>query len=285
MWLVGFVLIVQGCGLLGFALSNEMMPRTNIGSSQAELARGPRLIGLVGNVITEGSFGPHGCISVSRSVNTGSCVLRTKCTPDEDLSSVEFAFLCSEHGSRSLHSFGIGGFGANETFDTGIRCDACSARSAPAPLGPGGCASVFKSPAGTCVVQTSLCAPKDISHQSLSFLCADADGRGEEHTLKRGALNSMGALDTGVACTRCLGPRHGVPAPEMNYGTQALATFENDIRAVRAEVTALRQQIAAIRATAPNGNSSNGTLLQRQRFERQHPNLAGLLRGIVASKP
>lgn len=68
------------------------------------------------------TFGPKKCVTISRS-SQGSCVLTTNCE-GADTSKTEFAFDCiGKHVVR--HSFGVGGFDADEEFDTDVKCDRC----------------------------------------------------------------------------------------------------------------------------------------------------------------
>jgi len=76
------------------------------------------------------TFGPKKCVTVSRS-SQGSCVLTTNCA-GVDTSKTEFAFDCiGKHVVR--HSFGVGGFDADEEFDSDVKCDRCNLPS-PAAL-------------------------------------------------------------------------------------------------------------------------------------------------------
>jgi len=68
-------------------------------------------------------FGPHQCISLYRS-EEGTCMLSLDCD-GIDNSKTEFAFNCVGKENIERHSFGFGGFDANEEFDTGIVCDRC----------------------------------------------------------------------------------------------------------------------------------------------------------------
>jgi len=71
-------------------------------------------------------FGPSGCVSVTRS-SEGSCVMTLDCQGLE-ISQTEFAFDCV--GKTTVrHSFGVGGFEADEEFDTALKCDQCNAPS------------------------------------------------------------------------------------------------------------------------------------------------------------
>lgn len=85
------------------------------------------------------TFGPENCISLSRS-KSGTCMVTTSCGSN-NISNVEFAFVCFNPGTKvphALHSFGRGGFAAAEVFDTGVNCAQCTsvdtAFSAGSPL-------------------------------------------------------------------------------------------------------------------------------------------------------
>lgn len=71
------------------------------------------------------TFGPKHCVSVYRSESTGTCVMKTACDEGTNLDSVEFAFTCQLPKMLQKHSFGKGGFDANEEFDTNVKCDSC----------------------------------------------------------------------------------------------------------------------------------------------------------------
>lgn len=99
-------------------------------------------VGSVGAVVVKGShasalsrssasssavarrFGPKHCVLIERS-STGSCTMRTDCH-GQDTSSLEFAFDCwSSNGDIFRHSYGRGGFGEKEAFDTEVQCAQC----------------------------------------------------------------------------------------------------------------------------------------------------------------
>jgi len=75
------------------------------------------------------SIGPGSCVSLHRS-GLGSCELTTNCG-NEDTTNFEFAFNCQTKDGRVVrHSFGKGGFDAQETFDTEVECVKCLPPSA-----------------------------------------------------------------------------------------------------------------------------------------------------------
>jgi hypothetical protein len=72
-------------------------------------------------------FGPDNCVKLSRSA-AGSCVISTGCK-GLDTSSTEFAFDCIDQSGKGdvvRHSFGVGGFEADEEFDTDVKCGRCA---------------------------------------------------------------------------------------------------------------------------------------------------------------
>lgn len=81
---------------------------------------------LLGGVSVSGlkHFGPKHCISVYKKQETGTCVIETNCK-GINLDNVEFAFTCQLPNMLQKHSFGKGGFDANESFDTSVKCDEC----------------------------------------------------------------------------------------------------------------------------------------------------------------
>jgi len=72
-------------------------------------------------------FGPEGCIGLSKS-NLGTCVIAVACG-ERNISQVDVAFVCLNRAAqpkRTQHSYGTGGFDAEEVFDSGVQCDSCS---------------------------------------------------------------------------------------------------------------------------------------------------------------
>lgn len=71
------------------------------------------------------AFGPNGCVGLSKS-NLGTCVIKVACG-EADISAVDFSFACvTRSNAMKLHSYGIGGFEADEFFDSGVPCDSCT---------------------------------------------------------------------------------------------------------------------------------------------------------------
>lgn len=119
---------------------SSLLPLRSLGTAAAEgsshLERPP--IALLTQEPIVDSYGPGDCISVSR-FEKGTCKLTTNCT-GYNVSYVELCFVCINPGANvpfSLHSWGVGNFTLEDTFDSGVICDTCaSIRTAFAPDGP-----------------------------------------------------------------------------------------------------------------------------------------------------
>merc|ERR1719181_371212 len=233
------------------------------------------------------TFGPNSCVSVSRS-NKGSCVVSTNCG-DKNISTLEFAFVCYNPGTsvpHALHSFGIGGFEANEVFDSGVRCHRCStvqnafagfdqtsmslARSLPlghtAPsadlgtlkemtpqeaafYGPKACISTFRSPAGTCIVQTR-CGTSDISAYDVGITCLDKSGDYTRYLFGKGNFEKEETFDTRIECEVCLGV--GAESGEQQIHGVLPKQLVEDVNTLKDEVLALKLEVKAMQNGAGN---------------------------------
>lgn len=234
-----------------------------------------------GDAIEAGDvFGPDGCIALTKSTR-GTCVLTTKCER-KNISGVDFAFVCMNPGTEvphALHSFGRGGFLPNEQFDTNVQCLQCRSvddafeggstdlRSAlqamplgkfipkdndnkiPKPkeaafFGPSACISTFRSPAGTCVLQTR-CSKVNVRTFDVGVTCLDAGGDYTRYLFGKGALDPEETFDTRLECKACLGvgdeptlQMHGVLPKTL---IQDVDVLKSEVRALRAEVIAINQ--------------------------------------------
>jgi hypothetical protein len=239
------------------------------------------------------TFGPNSCVSVSRS-NKGSCTISTNCG-DNNISALEFAFVCYNPGTsvpHALHSFGIGGFEANEVFDSGVRCQRCStvqnafagfdqtsmnlARSLPlghtAPngdlgtlkemkpqeaafYGPKACISTFRSPAGTCIVQTR-CQNADISIYDVGITCLDKSGDYTRYLFGKGNFEKEETFDTRIECEVCLGV--GAETGEQQIHGVLPKQLVEDVNTLKDEVLALKLEVRALQNGA--GSTHPGTM-------------------------
>lgn len=239
------------------------------------------------------TFGPNSCVSVSRS-NKGSCVISTNCG-DNNISALEFAFVCYNPGTsvpHALHSFGIGGFEGSEVFDSGVRCQRCStvqnafagfdqtsmnlARTLPlghtAPsgdlgtlkemkpmeaafYGPKACISTFRSPAGTCIVQTR-CQNADLSIYDVGITCLDKSGDYTRYLFGKGNFEKEETFDTRIECEVCLGV--GAESGEQQIHGVLPKQLVEDVNTLKDEVLALKLEVRALQNGA--GNPHPGTM-------------------------
>jgi len=73
------------------------------------------------------AFGPNNCVRLSKS-SLGTCVITLTCGA-ADVSQVDFSFVCINRNAalkKAQHSYGTGGFNADEVFDSGVACDSCT---------------------------------------------------------------------------------------------------------------------------------------------------------------
>lgn len=69
-------------------------------------------------------YGPSNCVALDLS-SEGTCVIKTNCA-GVDVENFEFAFDCTTPKHEvQRHSFGFGGFDAQEDFDTSVKCTIC----------------------------------------------------------------------------------------------------------------------------------------------------------------
>lgn len=82
-------------------------------------------------------FGPRNCVEVRKSAQ-GTCEIVASCAAEDDLSSVEFAFICQNGTRKQKHTFGVGSFANTEAYDSGVSCERCRdpVEPAPAPSAP-----------------------------------------------------------------------------------------------------------------------------------------------------
>jgi len=237
---------------------------------------------------TPETFGPNSCATVSRS-SKGTCVISTSCG-DNNVSAVEFAFVCYNPGSsvpHALHSFGMGGFEAVETFDSSVKCQRCSTvqnaftgfdqssmnmNSLPmgrtpsgdmgtlkemtpqeaAFYGPKACISAFKSPAGTCIVQTR-CGNTDISMFDVGITCLDKSGDYTRYLFGKGNFEKEETFDTRIECEVCLGV--GSESGDQQIHGVLPKQLVEDVNTLKDEVLALKLEVRALQNGAPNSKA------------------------------
>lgn len=217
-----------GEALLQTRSRRERRPPTALPESLAQVTSG-----------NPASFGPDGCVELSVTKD-GTCQISTHCS-GKDISDTEFALVCINPNNEqpyALHTYGKGGFGDEEAFDTGIQCERCATTSSafsrhedapsppppapttttapPAPttttaperetayFGPAGCFVTYLSKAGTCMVR-SKCNGKDLSKFNPGITCTDKAGGYTRYYLGLNTFKEEETFDTTLKCQACVG--------------------------------------------------------------------------------
>jgi hypothetical protein len=209
------------------------------------------------------NYGPSHCVSLSRSA-AGTCVIETNCQGDS-IKEFTFDFICTDGaGGKVQHSFGEGGFEAEESFDTGVWCTECSpveggvlattgtatkataAEATPSPeavppstasfYGPGGCVATYRSPTGTCIMQTR-CTGKDTSDYNFGLTCVESDESSTRHLFGVNSFDPEETFDTLVECQLCLGlDGEAVVARNLTDLEKSVTTLQEEMKGVQADV-------------------------------------------------
>lgn len=73
-------------------------------------------------------------------------------------------------------------------------------------FGPKGCVSLYRSKAGSCVLQTK-CSGVDTSKVEFAFDCKTPSGEVQRHSFGQGGFDETEVFDTSVQCSQCLAPK------------------------------------------------------------------------------
>lgn len=180
-------------------------------------------------------LGPQNCVSLSRS-DAGTCVIKNSCE-NVDTSKYEYAFDCWNSPQDLVrHSFGVGGFAADEEFDTEIQCKRCEppadlkkleqaaipvkgtksqslvaakttkrAKPPVAKYGPGKCVSTWRQEKSShCIVMTN-CTNEDMDNYEYGLICKDKDGEVMKHLFGKNSFDPEEIFDTLLVCAECDG--------------------------------------------------------------------------------
>lgn len=217
-------------------------------------------------------------MTVSRS-SSGTCVLKTSCK-GQNTKKVEFAFTClTPEGELQKHSFGLGGFAAVEEYDTEVTCEAChvppdvlvmgertvakaeektsrgeehmskgktAAQVEKVLYGPEQCVATYKSPSGTCIVETD-CTEKQLEGYEFGMVCAEADGTLTRHLFGKKSFASKESFDTLIECEQCLGlddiAENGALVTQLRELKSEVVEMRKDLDSVRAEVKTISDTV------------------------------------------
>lgn len=166
-------------------------------------------------------FGPKHCVLIERS-QSGSCTIRTDCH-GQDTSSLEYAFDCwSANGDIFRHSYGRGGFGEHEQFDTEVQCAQCHPPDEPSqPVKAAKSVSVAKAALQTKAAQHPLTPLFSPSARAAGSIEAT-----EHHKIRDEAPRVAGGLgDLATRVTKA----QPEPAVSMYGPSQCVSTWRNSI--------------------------------------------------------
>merc|ERR1719321_487872 len=216
-------------------------------------------------------YGPEHCVQLSRS-KEGTCVIATNC-PADSVGNFTFDFLCTDGaGSQVIHSFGTGGFLDEETFDTGVSCHTCQpaeggvlltadsdekSTAAPAELeeavppksasfyGPGSCVASYRSPSGTCIVETR-CSGKEeqLKDYNVGLTCIEAEGSQTRHLFGVNSFDPEETFDTLIPCKLCLGlDGEAIVAQNLTALAKSVSSLAEGIEEVKKEVAEIKEKL------------------------------------------
>jgi hypothetical protein len=223
-------------------------------------------------------YGPEHCVQLSRS-KEGTCVIATNC-PADSIGNFTFDFLCTDGGGGEvIHSFGTGGFLEEETFDTGVSCKTCTpaeggvlltaesdeaTTAAPAAAeeavppksasfyGPGSCVASYRSPSGTCIVETR-CTGKEeqLKDYNVGLTCVEAEGSTTRHLFGVNSFDPEETFDTLIPCKLCLGlDGEAIVAQNMTALAKSVSSLAEGIEEVTKEVAEIKEALKKKNTTA-----------------------------------
>lgn len=172
------------------------------------------------------------------------------------------------------HSFGLGGFAAVEEYDTEVTCEACHVppdvlvmgerkvakveeKTSEAEVktasqvekvlyGPEQCVATYKSPSGTCIVETD-CTEKQVEGYEFGMVCAEADGTLTRHSFGKKSFASKESFDTLIECEQCLGlddiAENGALVTQLRELKSEVVEMKKDLDGVRAEVKTISETV------------------------------------------
>mmetsp|Transcript_10682 Transcript_10682/g.25413 ORF Transcript_10682/g.25413 Transcript_10682/m.25413 type:complete len:325 (-) Transcript_10682:24-998(-) len=153
--------------------------------------------------------------------------------------------------------------------------------------GPAHCVSTYRSPAGTCVMQTR-CEDADIHNYNFGLTCVDAKGESTRHLFGKNSFDPRETFDTLIDCQLCLGldnkaaqpasttvPPSDGSAKLVGGGTKVISS-SSDARVSRleTEVATLESRVATLEKLVPA--SPAAALRHGHSLHEDHTDVAGI---------
>jgi len=112
--------------------------------------------------------------------------------------------------------------------------------STAAFFGPGGCVATFRSPKGSCIMQTR-CAKQDADDYEYGLTCVDDKGVSTRHEFGAGSFAAEETFDTLIKCKLCLGA--DVSKTKTGELADAVSTLENEMEAIKDDVKLIKEHL------------------------------------------
>jgi len=110
--------------------------------------------------------------------------------------------------------------------------------------GPGGCVATFRSPDGTCVMQTR-CAEQKTDDYEYGLTCVDDKGVSTRHLFGAGSFNAVETFDTLIKCDLCLGVDTGKATPEVKELADDVFALQNEMKVLKDDVDLIKDKLEA----------------------------------------
>jgi len=108
--------------------------------------------------------------------------------------------------------------------------------------GPGGCVAAYRSPQGTCVMQTR-CGGQDISKYEFGLNCIDSEGEITEHLFGKNSFDAEETFDTLVQCAQCVGLDEKAPQ-KLHALASSVQTLQAEMKQIQADVKLIKDKLA-----------------------------------------
>jgi hypothetical protein len=114
--------------------------------------------------------------------------------------------------------------------------------------GPGGCVATFRSPDGTCVMQTR-CAEQKTDDYEYGLTCVDDKGVSTRHLFGAGSFDAVETFDTLIKCDLCLGVDTGKATPEVKELADDVFALQNEMKVLKDDVDLIKDKLEATEET------------------------------------
>merc|ERR1719333_623356 len=137
--------------------------------------------------------------------------------------------------------------------------------------GPGGCVATFRSPDGTCVMQTR-CAEQKTDEYEYGLTCVDDKGVSTRHLFGAGSFNAVETFDTLIKCDLCLGVDTAKATPEVKELADDVFALQNEMKVLKDDVDLIKDKLEATEeTTAPPAEEEEATDAPAEEEEAEAP--------------